>query len=320
MQLIAQYFRQHMYTMVPRQLREDFKWMADNGTSGISVALLEQDLTAARANLDIYFAEAERAGLGIYALPSRWGGVIAGSPKVPSLFAATHPHTWILGRDGRPLFSAAWGPMCSVHHHEFRDFFRDMLQGFLKTWPFAGLVWDEPKTLRTEDCSPSARKHLGNAAPVDRHTDAVASFFDEMGQHAKSVRPGVNVCLFMYADIAGYPSKRFAQIKSLDCFGCDGRPWSRTDNAPDHADERTKTLLDDAPAFLKLARDNGKKGFVLVENHNMSAECLPVMDRRLPDVMALKPDLLLYYYYPRNIPNPDEAMAIIARHLKAAAR
>ena len=48
----AYYFRAHMYTLVPRHVREDLKWMADVGTNVVSLAILEQDLIAAKENVD----------------------------------------------------------------------------------------------------------------------------------------------------------------------------------------------------------------------------------------------------------------------------
>jgi hypothetical protein len=42
-----------MYTLVPRYVREDMEWMAGVGTNAVSVGILEQDLFAAEANLDI---------------------------------------------------------------------------------------------------------------------------------------------------------------------------------------------------------------------------------------------------------------------------
>ena len=40
------------------------------------------------------------------------------------------------------------------------------------------------------------------------------------------------------------------------------------------------------------------------------------MDRNYPAVLALKPDMAAYYYYPRNVQEPDRAMAVIAKHIK----
>src|ERR1700710_1383630 len=71
--LNAYYFRAHMYTIVPRQVREDLKWMAGIGTNVVSIAILEQDMTSAVENVTIICNEAEKLGMKVYAVPSRWG-------------------------------------------------------------------------------------------------------------------------------------------------------------------------------------------------------------------------------------------------------
>jgi hypothetical protein len=63
--LNAYYFRAHMYTLVPRHVREDMEWMADIGTDAVTIGVLEQDLTAAVENIQIVHREAERAGLPV---------------------------------------------------------------------------------------------------------------------------------------------------------------------------------------------------------------------------------------------------------------
>jgi hypothetical protein len=69
--LNAYYFRGHMYTLVPRHVREDMKWMADVGTNIVSVAVLEQDFFAAVENIEIICNEAAKLGMEVWAVPSR---------------------------------------------------------------------------------------------------------------------------------------------------------------------------------------------------------------------------------------------------------
>jgi len=313
----AYYFRQHMYTLVPRHLRDDLAWMADVGTRAVSVAVLEQDLFAAQANLDILFQEAARVGLQVYAVPSRWGGLVAGSPKVPSIFASKHPETWMLNRDGSPRMGS-FGPMCSVHHPATFEFFAGSLEQLLRGWPFAGIVWDELKGLRAEDYSPAALEKMPPDAPLEWHTDGFVGFFDRLGAEAKSLRPEVRLAMFVYGHIQGYALERCAGLEHLDDFGCDGRPWSLAhDSPPDPHEEAEKSLLDQAPRFFAAAERHGKRPLMLIENHNMDETCFELMDCRLPDVLNLGAEHLLYYYYPRNVSDPDRQMAILAKHLKA---
>jgi hypothetical protein len=76
--LSAYYQRAHMYTIVPRHVREDLKWMAGIGTNVVCVAMLEQDLFAAIDNVNLISEEAAKAGLKVFAIPSRWVSTGAG--------------------------------------------------------------------------------------------------------------------------------------------------------------------------------------------------------------------------------------------------
>jgi len=66
-----------------------------------------------------------------------------------------------------------------------------------------------------------------------------------------------------------------------------------------------------------MAKKHGKKSLFLMENHNLPAKMIAVMDAGIPRVFAMRPDQLLYYYYPRNIGDPDRNMAVIGKHLKS---
>lgn len=328
MKLTAYYFRQHMYTLVPRHVREDMQWMADVGTHHVAVAVLEQDLTAAKENLATICAEAERVGMSVHAVPSRWGALFAGAPKVPSTFSANHPETWIRGRDGAPYFSGTWGPMSSVHHPATREFFKRTLEKLLRDHPITGVIWDEPKVLDMNPDGRATQPDFSDAAkakmpgggttepPGTWHIDAFGDFVDGLGAYARTIRPDLTLSMFIYGHLAGYPIERMAKIKTLDYFGCDGKPWAFADLPCPAEGELVKALIDQGPAFLDAARRNGKGGLLLIENHNMATWGFEIMDRRWPDVMAMKAESLMYYYYPRNVADPDAQMAIIARRLQ----
>ncbi len=81
----AYYFRAHMYTLVPRHVREDLKWMADVGTNVVTLSVLEQDLFAATKNIEFVVNEASKLNMKVWMVPARWGGLFAGAPKVPEV-------------------------------------------------------------------------------------------------------------------------------------------------------------------------------------------------------------------------------------------
>lgn len=316
MYITAYYFRAHTYTLVPRHVREDMQWMADHGTDAIAIGVLEQDLFAAVENIQQICAEADRAGLEVWAVPSRWGGLVAGSPKVPSIFCARHPHALSCDINGTPLID--WiGTKASVHHPDTFAFFCDTLTKMLELFPISGVIWDEVKNLDERDYSPAARNALADRDIDDlaTHIQSTANFFDRVGAAALQIKPDLRLAMFLYGWLTGPAVTTCAAIKHLHHFGCDGRPLRAADVAG-RPHER-KQLLEHGPMFIEQARRHGKQPLLLIENHNLAEDLTPVMDQRLPEVFDLGAEHLLYYYYPRSLRNPDENMAVIGRHLKA---
>lgn len=313
--LTAYYFRQHMYTLVPKYVREDMAWMADVGTDAIAVGLLEQDLYAAVENVRIVAEEADRAGMKLLIVPSRWGGLVAGSPKVPSYFTATHPETWIHRPDGSPHYNGVCGPISSVFHPTTYEFLCDALTQALAKFPIAGVIWDELKCLDFIDASPAARDALGPEPAWEDYVAAVAAFFGRVNRFAKGLQEDLSTHLFLYATMPDCTMRPFASVDALDYFGCDGRPWAKDDTFV--RGQGGKALLGgDGQRFIDAARAAGAGTLALIENHDIAAGDLPLIDRRLPEVLALDIDHWLYYYYGRSCEDPDGTMEVMARHLR----
>jgi len=319
--ITAYYFRAHSYTIVPRHVSEDMAWMADHGTDAVALGILEQDLFAAVENFQLISEEANRAGMKVYAVPSRWGALVAGCPKVPSIFCAKHPEAAACGPDGSPRID--WlGVKASVHHPATFEFFCESLRKMFELFPVEGVVWDEVKNLHDRDYSDAARAALSgkDLDDVSVHTDAAARFFDRVGAEALSMKPDVRLCMFLFAHMKGFPVERCARIEHLHDFGCDGRPFRGTDGGSNDsgATVSKKNLCDTGPYFVAQARANGKRPLFLVENHAMAEKDVPLMDARFPEVLSLGAEHVLYYYYPRSLRDPDRNMGVVGKHMKAA--
>jgi hypothetical protein len=320
--LSAYYPRAHMYTIVPRHVREDLKWMAGIGTDVVCVAILEQDLTAAVDNVSLILDEADKAGMKAFAIASRWAGLVAGSPKVHGLFSITHPETWILRKDGKPrYFPSNSGVVSSVHHPATYEFFCKTIDKLFKTFPvFAGIVWDEPKGF-IQDYSKPALEKLGPDAPDAVYWQGAADFYGKTTLYLKQNHPGKLATMFMMGTDAPGIGEIACKIPGLDYFGMDGRPWSNkedvrwTGKSENNESGRGKVLIDKGPRYIELAKKAGKKSILLVENHALRSDMISAMDDCLPRVLTLNPDQLIYYYYPRSVEDPDRAMAVIAKHL-----
>ncbi len=302
-----------MYTCVPRQIREDMQWMADAGTDVVSVAILEQDLVAAVENIDIICEAADKAGMKVYGVPSRWGGIVAGAPKVPSLFSIRNVQTWMKKKDGSYVDSGVTGRISSVHYPELFEYVCQSLEKSLKLWPLKGIIWDEPKTLM-KDYSDLAIKNLGQDAPLEDHIRANVDFYSRVNGFIKKVSPDANTCMFLYASMRDEVIRQLSKTGNLDSFGCDGRPWRADDGGKDES--TGKTLLGNGERFLKAAHDENKKSLWLLENHNMLDQDAALMDKRMPEVLQAPCDHLIYYYYPRNLETPDLIMNTVLKHIR----
>ncbi|MFU8851191.1 hypothetical protein ACNAW0_09440 [Micromonospora sp. SL1-18] len=323
--LSAYYFRGHMYTSVPSAVRDDMAWMAQQGTDAVCIGILEQDLDAAIENVDRICTEANRVGMKVFAVPSRWGNILAGSLKVPSTFTCKNRNSWILDSKGNPK-NTGFGMASSVHYPEVVDFFKNSVQKILTQWPIDGIIWDELKTLNTEDLSPNAVARKPPGSDATWYTDAVADFFDDVSAHAKSIKPDTAVSLFLYGDDTvknPYNVERCARIQNIDYFGCDGRPWRMSDDLGPNGDGKnpySKVLLPNAQEFIDKAHQNGKGGLVLIENFSFQPPepyYIDLMKRTLPEVFNLRAEHVMYYYYGRSMTDPDAVMNVTAKAIKA---
>lgn len=328
--IAAYYLNAHMYTYVPRHVRADMEWMADVGTSYVCVGVLEQDLFAAYENHALIAAEAARVGIKVIGVPSRWAGLTAGAPKVPSLFSAANPDTWMVNKRGTTFVSPQVSSVISsIHHPKTLQFFCDTLVELYRQHPaMAGFILDEPKAFNV-DTSPMAVATLGANAPVDAHLGAARDFYSKVCRFAKERWPDKLTILFQKA--ANHTPAELAAgggVGPLDYYGCDGRPWTiEEDKRFPHGGTvsesgKGKILLSGiGQLFIDTARRvPGRKSFFLAENHNINSAMIDAIDRNYPAALALQPDLFAYYYYPRNVQEPDRAMNIIGRHLKAFTR
>ncbi len=312
--LNAYYFRAHMYTMVPAQVRHDMQWMADLGTKVVSVAVLEQDLWAAVENLEIIANEASRVGMEVHIVPSRWGGLVAGAPKVPSLFSVHNPDTWMLEENGNPYRSKNSGVISSVHAEKTLDFVIESMYKAIDLWGIKGVIWDEPKTFNKIDYSKNALEQLGHTPDREESIAANVSFYSAINKAIKERDAAFTTSLFLPADKEADIINQAATITDLDYFGCDGRPWAPEDGGK--LESSGKVLLKNGERFISAARNNNKHTLWLIENHNMLDEDAKLMDKRMPEVISKDIDQYIYYYYPRNLETPDFIMDTLKKHLK----
>ena len=326
--IAAYYIGAHVYTCVPRHVREDMEWMADKGTRYVFISVLEQDLFASHENLALIIAEAERVNMQVLAVPSRWGGLVAGAPKVPSLFSIMNPQTWIVDEHGSTrLMTKASGAISSVHAPETLQFFCDGLADLFSQHPsIAGFVIDEPKCFLV-DRSKMAIAALGKDAPPTAHYAAARDFYSKITAFAKNKWPSKIRLMFQQVNMPPEVLAAGAGVQHLDYYGTDGRPWTTEDDNKmigsglDESGTGKVLLSGKGEATIRAAHTiPGRKSFFLVENHNLTASMIEPLERNYSRVLALRPDMFTYYYFPRNVQSPERVMDIVAKNLKQFAQ
>jgi hypothetical protein len=293
MPLTAYYFR-GQDSCVPRyQVREDLEWMADAGTDNAMVGVHEFQLDRLGSlGLEIICSEAERVGIKVHAIPSRWAGLVAGWPTAPGTFSATHPEAWMRNADGSPLVrNFAGGAICSIYHPATLELFKTSIDRMLGQWPFAGIVWDEIKVLRDEDHSEAAVKALGGPSTGETHVKNMAAFFSKATLHARTKKPDLVMSCFIYAWFEDWILRHCAAIEGLDYFGIDGI-------AVPHEDPRRKSVFGNFQRAAAAARAAGKKSLCLVETGPNTGLGLEKTIGYVREFLQTAPvDHLLYYYY-----------------------
>jgi hypothetical protein len=291
--LIAYYFMGQDLCVVRRHLRADLEWMAGIGTDGVAIGCHEFQLDYGnQQQLDLLFAEAQRAGLEVHAIPSRWGGLVAGWPPAAGMFAATHPQTWILDAQGRPLrHTFCAGPLCSIYAPETQAFFLDAVDRLLNAWPIAGIVWDEIKVMHEEDHSPQALAACGGPARGAAHRRRVMEFFGAANRRARERRPDLTIACFVYAQLSDEILQACATMDGLDSFGIDGHCWP--DPAPG-----AKTLFGNIGRAARACRTHDRRLLALVETqlHHAAGWAARTLEH-LPAFLNEPVDDLFYYYH-----------------------
>jgi hypothetical protein len=298
--------------VVRRHIREDLRWMAEIGTDSVAVGIHEFQLDYGNQHqLDILFDEARRAGLDVHAIPSRWGGLVAGWPPAAGMFAATHPDSWMKRADGSPIFEVfCGGAICSIYDPETQAFFLDTIGRLLKQWPVRGIIWDEIKILHVEDYSRHAIRALGEPARGAAQIRNTVDFFSRANRHALSIRPELVLSCFLYAYLPTGIMNACATMAGLDYFGIDGRCW------PDRRKD-AKVLFGNIKRVEAACRKTGTGKLALVETQNLVPGEADRCVRHLPAFLRHRVDHLLYYYHGASTVDEDRCMDGMAPFLKA---
>jgi hypothetical protein len=291
--LSAYYFMSTDLCMNRAHVREDMHWLKDHAFDAIHTACHEEHYRAPKGP-QLIIEEAHAAGLKVYAIPSRWCGLIAGWPVLAGHFAATRPDTWMLTADGSHVVKGFCGPLCSVHHPDVKAHMVTCVDRMLKTFDFDGITWDEPKTLHETDCHPLAIEKYGHPVRGREQIQATIDIFVAGNRRARELKPDLRIISFLYAFLEDEIVELWASMEGLDDIGPDGRVAREGDPGK----YNMKYLNDEQERFNRIAAAHGKCSFALIETHHADVLIAQTTLRRLPEYLTMAPEHIAVYYRP----------------------
>lgn len=305
--LSTYYFQGQDLCIVPRHVREDIAWMAAHQVDGVFVGVHDADLRGGNTGLvcDII----REAGLDVWLIPSRLGGLVAGWGRQPSYLSVDHPSWWAQNADGSTR--GGFGPQVSVFHPGVPNALADTVLKMLDMFPATGIVWDEIKTFGGEDHSQAAMDHLGHPACETDMIDGTVQCFSAVNRQLKQRQPDLRIAAFLYANSKQEHIERCASIDLLDEFGCDGKCFNPGESHVGEGGEK-KILMDGNDArFADAAKRNDCTPFTLLETQLLDEATLELTLTRLPEFLKTKTGHLAYYYYPYGLADPERFMPLL---------
>ncbi len=309
--LSTYYFHGQDLCIVPRHVREDVAWMADHQVDGVFVGMHDADLRG--GNTAMVCEIIREAGLDVWLIPSRVGGLVAGWGRQPNYLSVEHPQWWGRQADGSPRESC--GPQVSVFHPEVPEAVAETVSRMLGQCPATGIVWDEVKTLGGEDHCDAALARLGRPANEDDMVEGTVQCFSEINRHLKQAHPDLRIACFLYCYSEQHHIDRCATIHLLDEFGCDGKCHFSGESGVGEGGNKKVLMGGNDARFAAAAEKNGHLPFTLLETQLLDGFTMDVTLARMPEFLSTKSGHLAYYYYPYGMANPDAYMPKMGRML-----
>jgi len=307
--LSTYYFHGQDLCIVPRHVREDVAWMIDHAVDGVFVGMHDADLMG--GNTRMVCEIIRDAGLDVWLIPSRLGGLVAGWGRQPSYLSVNHPQWWARCSDGSPRSS--FGPEVSVFHPEVPCAVAQTVGEMLKQCPANGIVWDELKTLRGEDYCQAAIDRLGRPATEADMAEGTAECFSEINRRLKQTHPELRIACFIYSSSQQSLVERCAAIDFLDEFGCDGKCFLPGDEDGGEGGAEKILLGGNDARFAAAAEKNDCVPFTLLETQLLDQSSIALSLARLPGFLEVKTGHLAYYYYPYGLAEPERFMPEIGK-------
>jgi hypothetical protein len=306
--LITAYYLCHgHWTVIPWQLRENFKEMADIGFNTVALSFSESEMVYSRRAFETQVTLAHQEGLRVLVIPSRLGGRFAGAPLMPSMWLTTHSHCQVPDISGWPL--------ACLECDEFIEWITEFMITLVGDYEVDGIIWDEPKGLDTISRHQETLRKLGEPSREATITSFV-EFLARLNSECLKVRPELVNTLFCQKTDPELFTAAAVRIPGIDFFGYDGNLARQSvfKEEPKWTKYRLESVWERA---VQEAKSGGKRTFALVENMLMPKAAMGEYESNLSNYLSThSPEHLALYYYAHNNEDAEGVHAITARCLK----
>lgn len=296
------------WTVIPHQLEESFKDLADTGFDAVCLSFSESEMRYSRRAFELQVDLAHKAGLKVFVVPSRLGGRFAGAPLMPSFWLAMHPDEAVPNNSG-------W-PVACLESGEFVEWILEFMTTLLSDYELDGIIWDEPKAVELVSHHPATLAKYGQDPTEKQMIEAFVEFMRNLTDHCESVRPGVSQTLFCQKFNPESFTMEAAKCPNLEYHGYDGNLARQSffHEEPEWHKYRVESVWDRTVEECKSA---GKKTFALVENMLMPKAAIAEFEENFREYMKnYRPDHLSIYYYAHNNEDPEAVQELVRRSVK----
>ncbi|MGC9455625.1 MAG: hypothetical protein ACP5HU_12295 [Phycisphaerae bacterium] len=295
------------WTVIPHQLEECYKDMADTGFNAVAMSFSESEMRYARRAFEIQVNLARKAGLKVFVVPSRLGGRVAGAPLMPSVWLAQNPQHAV---------PTGWMPVGCCESSEFRDFCREFMGTIVSDYELDGIIWDEPKSPDLISYHPATVEAFGPQPTREQMFGGYIDWLKDLTDHCRSIRPELTVTLFCQKTDAEDFTTAAAGMEGLDYFGYDGN--LQRESFWHESPQWRKYRIDEVwERTCKECEAAGVKRFALVENMLMPAAAVEEFEQNFEAYLqGPLPEHLAVYYYAHNNEDPEAVQSIVRRMMK----
>lgn len=287
------------WTVIPRQWRESFMDMRDNGFDAVALSFSESEMRYSRRTIELQIRYAHDCGLKVYLIPSRIGGRFAGAPLMPCLWLVDHPECQLPESPGAACLESP----------AFRRWALEFVSILTREYDADGIIWDEPKQVAAVTRHPDAIARFGGVPTPEQAQDSFVEFLSELTA-AVRVRPDLDITLFNMPVSPEYFTARAAGIPGIDYCGFDG-VFSKQSYFHETPRRHKHSLNSSWQRTVRECAATGRKTFALIENilipgtahHELEEELERFLDCAAPDHLAC-------YYYGHNNECPEEVQRI----------